>query len=137
MKVETHGYSGKISKPAQVYSNDPRDRVIDITVEATIMQLLNITPPSVFLEAQKGQTVTASVVIRSETDKPLQLVPAGFDLQDKITYSVEEVEKGKVYRVHFSNAPGATGIVTGHLSFRTGYPEKPVVTIRIRGKFRE
>lgn len=137
MKLNTQGYSGKVSKSTQVHSNDPKDRVLDITLEATIRQLLSVAPASIFLEGRKDRTVTGSVVIRAGTDEPLRLEPAGFDLQDKIEYTVEEVEPGKVYRVHLSSLPGLSGIVTGTLSFRTGYPERPIVTIRIRCRFRE
>ncbi len=135
MKVETQGYSGKVVKSAQVYSNDPSDRVVNISLEGTVRQWISVTPPSIFIEGQKGQVAKGTVLIRGG-EKPLRLQQVSYDLQDRIIYTVEEVEPGKVYRLHFSSVPELSGIVTGTLILRTGYPEKPEVTIRIRGKFR-
>jgi hypothetical protein len=136
LKVETHGYSGRIAKAAQVYSNDPGEKVVNIALEATIQQLLSLTPSTIFLAGQSGQTAVGFVMIRAETDRPLHLQPVRFDLQDKVNYSLEEVEPGRLYRVQFSSVPGLSGIVAGNLSLKTNYPEKPEVTIRIRGKFK-
>lgn len=136
MKVETHGYSGKVSKSAQVYSNDPNERVTDISLEGTVHQVISVMPSSIFLEGQKGKTAMGNVLIRG-ADKPLQLQQVSFDLQDRINYTIEEVEPGRVYRIHFTSTPNLSGIVTGTLVLKTGYPEKPEVVIRIRGRFRQ
>jgi hypothetical protein len=135
LKVETRDYSGKVFKSAHVHTNDPQARVIEISIEGTIHPVISVTPTSILLEGQKGQATTGTVLIRGR-DKPLRLEQVSFDLQDKINYTVEEVKPGKEYRLHFSNAPDLSGIVTGTLVLRTGYPEKPQVIIRIRGKFR-
>jgi hypothetical protein len=89
----------------------------------------------VYLRGQAGQTTTRSIKIRAELDKPLKLEPTHFDLSSKVIFRMEEVEKGKTFLIHFTNIPGSEGIYHGHLKLRTNYPEKPEISIRVRGKF--
>jgi hypothetical protein len=89
----------------------------------------------VYLRGHAGQTTTRSVKIRAELDKPLKLEPAHFNLSSKVIFRMEEVEMGKSFLIHFTNIPDSGGIYHGHLKLRTNYPEKPEISIRIRGKF--
>jgi hypothetical protein len=87
------------------------------------------------LEGKAGEVVNRTAEIRAEKDSPLRLDPFHFDLGEKVTYSLEEVEPGKLYRAHFSNVPGLSGISYGQLRLKTNYPEKPEIRIRIRYNF--
>jgi len=60
-----------------------------------------------------------------------------FDLEGKVKYRLEEIEKGRRFKIHLTNIPGPKPVFSGFLSLKTNYPEKPVVTIKIRGRFRE
>ncbi|MBN1103361.1 MAG: hypothetical protein JXL84_08120, partial [Deltaproteobacteria bacterium] len=77
------------------------------------------------------------VEIRAEKSKALRLEPSFFDLEGKVAYTLEEVQPGKCYRAHFTSQPGRPGIYYGFLKLKTNYPERPEVSIRIRGKFRK
>jgi len=48
-----------------------------------------------------------------------------------VTYRIEEVEPGRIFRVHFTSIPGPSGNYRGILKLKTNYPEKPEITIRI------
>lgn len=135
MKIDTRGYTGRIHKSATVHTNDPKSKSRLISLEASIRPLISISPAVIFLEGQPGQVVKGSAEIRGEMDRELHLEPVQFDLKDKVVYTLEEVEPGKVYRVHFSNVPDLAGIAFGQLRLRTNYPEKPEVSIRIRCRF--
>lgn len=137
MRVEAQGYTGKVSKSATVYTNEPQGNSHTITLEAFIRPLISIMPESLFLEGQTGQVVKGSVQIRAEAEKELHLEPVQFDLESKVVYSIEEVKPGKLFMLHFSNVPGLTGMIHGTLRLKTNYPEKPEVNVRIRCRFRE
>jgi hypothetical protein len=137
LTVDTRGYTGKVTKSAKIYINNPRDKFHYISVEAFIRPAIVVSPENVQLYGKPGEVVEKIVEIRAEKKKALRLEPIAFDLEQKVTYTVEEVARGKHYRVHFKNRPGPPEIFVGFLKLKTNYPEKPEVTIRIRGKFRD
>ncbi len=137
MKVETQGFSGKVTKLAKVYTNDPKDKLQNISIQAMIRPLIEVTPPAIVLKGQAGQVVEQTVEIRSNSEKPLQLEPLFFDLENKVAYSLEEIQPGILYRVRLSNVPGLSGIVHGTLTLKTNYPERPELYIRVGCKFPE
>lgn len=136
MIVDTTGYRGKVTKTAKIYINNPRDRFHYISVEALIRQAITVSPESVNLDGKAGEVVERVVEIRAEKKRGLRLEPLAFDLERKIAYRMEEVQRGKLYRVYFANRPGPAEFYRGVLKLKTNYPEKPEITIRIRGRFR-
>ena len=90
---------------------------------------------AVRLVGKAGQEVTAMVEMRALLDKPLKIEVESFDLKGKVTYEMEEVEEGKVYRVHLKNVPGPAETYRGQLKLKTNYSEKPELIIMVRGRF--
>ena len=134
--MDTKGYWGKIRKTAKVYTNERSDKYHYISIEAFIKTTISVSPEAVHLEGPAGQPVQTTVEIRAERKEPLRLQVAHFDLHEKVAYTIEEVQKGKVYRVHFSNLSKAAEMYHGFLNLGTNYSEKPEISIRIRGKFK-
>ncbi len=137
MRVDTQNYQGKITKTAKVYSNDPGHQLELLTITAFVKVPIYLSTRYVYLVGQAGQTTTRTIKIRGELVKPLKLEPAQFDLSSKVIYRMEEVEVGKTFLLHFTNIPGSAETYYGELKLKTNYPEKPEISIRIRGKFRE
>jgi hypothetical protein len=75
------------------------------------------------------------IEIRAGLDRPLTLTPSEFNLEEKLTYTVEEIEKGRKFRIRFTSIPGPPQTYQGFLNLETNYPEKPEINIRIRGHF--
>lgn len=75
------------------------------------------------------------VEIKAGLDKPLALTPEEFNLEGKLTYRIEEIEKGRRFKIHFTSIPGPSQRFNGFLNLKTNYPEKPIINIRIRGRF--
>jgi hypothetical protein len=134
--VNTKNYQGKITKSATVYSNDPAGQIEALRIKAFVRVPIYISTRYVYLQGQAGQTATRSVKIRAQLDKPLKLEPTRFDLSPKVLYRIEELELGKTFLIHFTNLPGSAETYHGFLKLRTNYPEKPEISIRVRGKFR-
>ena len=67
----------------------------------------------------------------------MKLTPIQFSLDDKVTYTIEEIEKDRKFRIRFKSIPGPPKTYTGFLKLKTNYPEKPEITVRIRGRFTE
>jgi len=106
-------------------------------VKALVIIPVSISPRYVKLYGKEGQRITRVVEISAGLDKPLTLTPDEFDLEGKLTYTMEEIEKGRRFQIHFTNIPGPPQSFHGSLSLKTNYPEKPLINIRIRGRFNE
>jgi len=135
--VDTRGFKGKVRKAAKVYTNNPSERFHYISIEAFVKTAISVQPEQVFLDGKAGEVVERVVDIKAEKKEALRIEPADFDLEKKVTYTVEEVQPGRHFRIRLSNRPGPAGISHGFLRLKTNYPEKPELSIRIRCKFRE
>jgi hypothetical protein len=135
LTVDTKGYRGNVSKSARILINNPRDKIHHVSVGAFVRQTITVSPENVLLAGKPGEIVVQTVEIRAGKNKNLTLGPLPFDLDHNISYTVETVKKGRLYRVHLTNRPGPAESYRGLLKLKTNYPERPELTIRIRGRF--
>lgn len=133
LTVRTEGYSGARQWGAGVFTNDPNFKEITLTVKATVKPLLTVSPTHVRFNSPPDQVATREVEIKAEIAKPLTLAPGQFTLGAQMTYRIEEIEKGKKFRVILQTIPGGSGRFHGFLKLQTGYPEKPEIRIWIMG----
>jgi len=131
LSVNTKGYQGEHRWDARVNTNDPVTDLFHLEVRAVINVPVHVSPRSVYLDAVEGRTVTRGIEIRAGLDRPLTLNPERFDLEGKVSYDIQEVEKGKLFRILFTNLPSAPGRYQGALHIRTNYPERPDVIVYI------
>lgn len=134
LKVHTKGYQGKIYKSAKVNTNDPKQNIIRLGIKAFVNVPIFISPGHVYLQAAEGQKASRKIEIRAGLDRPLTLQPEQFNLKEKVTYRIHEIEKGRKFSILFTTIPGPPGNYSGFLKLRTNYPEETVVTIQIRGR---
>jgi hypothetical protein len=134
--IDTKGYQGNMQKTAMVYTNDPIQDSVRLTVNASVKVPIALSPRYVIFRGQENIETTTSIEITAGLDTPLELEPAESNLGDKLRYKIEEVESGRRYRVHFTNLPGASGSFSGFLNLRTNYEEMPVVNIRVNASIR-
>lgn len=133
LTVRTEGYSGAKQWGAGVFTNDTNFKEITLTVKAFVKPLLTVTPSHVKFDSSPDDIATREVEIKAETEKALTLVPGQFTLGEQLTYRLEEIEKGKKFKVIFQTIPGGSGGFNGFLKLQTGYPEKPEIKIWIMG----
>jgi hypothetical protein len=136
LQIKTANYQGKISRGAKVYSNDPSGKTETISIGVFVRVSIRVSPRSVNLLGAVGDSITKTVSIRAGLEKPLFIEPVAFDLDNKVKYKLEPVQDGKSYRLVFTSIPGAAKTYQGFLKLKTNYSEKPVITIPIRGKFK-
>ena len=133
LKIKTEGYQGTIRKSARVYTNDPAMGTVRLNISAFVKTPIHLSPRYVHLYAKDEKSVTKVVEVRAELDKPLKLTPDKFNLAEKVTYAIEEIEEGRKFQIRFTSIPGLEQAYRGFLTLKTNYPEKPEVTLRIRG----
>ena len=137
LKIDTKDSQGEIHKSAKVYTNDPGKKLEIISMKATVKVAVYLSTKYVYLRGPAGQKLTKTIKIRAERDKPLTLDPGHFDLEGKVAYTIETVEAGKKFSIHFASIPGPVETYRGSLTLKTNYPETPEITIRIRGDFKK
>ncbi len=109
--------------------------VVTLRVKAFVKVPIYVSPRYVRLYGKEGQSVTRVIEIRAGLEKPLTLEPGQFNLEGKVKYTIEEIEKGRRFKVRFTAIPSPSQTYRGFLKLKTNYPEKPEITIRIRGRF--
>jgi hypothetical protein len=89
-------------------------------------------PRQVRLYGKADQVITKMIEVSGDLHKPLELTPVQFNLDEKVLYTIEEIEKGKRFSIHFTTVPSPPQAYRGFLKLKTNYPEKPELTIWIR-----
>jgi hypothetical protein len=135
LKVHTRGYQGSIYKSARVNTNDREQNVVNLGIKAFIKVPVLISPRYVSFYGKPGQSITKVIEIKAGLNNPLTLSQDQFDLEGKVKYTLEEIEKGRRFKIHLTSIPGSTPTFSGALRLKTNYPEKPIITITITGRF--
>lgn len=133
--MRTKGYQGKIQKSARIVSNDPARKYEQLGIKGFVKVSIAVSSRYVYLYGKEGQEVSRVVDIQAKLDKPLKITPTAFNLTEKLTYTIEEAEKDRHFKIKFKSLPGTTGRVNGFLKLQTNYPQKPELTIWVRGRF--
>lgn len=122
-------------KPAKIPSRSPPSGIKQETGANAVKAPIYVSSRYIRLYGKEGTEITKTVEIRAELKKSLNLTITEFNLNDKLKYTIETVEKGRKYRIKFSTIPGENRNYNGILKLRTGYPEMPLITFVIHGRF--
>ena len=104
-------------------------------MEALVKTPIVISDRMVLLLGTTQEAITRTIDIKGELNKPLKLEPVDYTLDKKVKFNIEEVAKGKHYRVTFTSIPNVGNYYQGILRLKTSYTEKPELVIHVRGKF--
>jgi hypothetical protein len=110
----------------------PQDTFV---IEAFIKTPIVMSERMVFLQGTTQEAITKTVDIKGDLNKPLTLEPVDYTLDKKVRFTIEEVTRGKHYRVTFTSIPNVGNHYQGLLRLKTSYPEKPELVIYVRGRF--
>ena len=134
MRINTKGYQGEIRKRARIFTNDPRKKVEVVDIKAFVKAPIYLSPKFVYLRGPAGQKVSRTVSVRAGEERSLKLEEVGFNLGTRVTYTIEEVESGRFFRLRFTTIPGPPGNYRGVLRLKTNYPERPQIAIPIMAR---
>ncbi|MBN1846999.1 MAG: hypothetical protein JW932_00285 [Deltaproteobacteria bacterium] len=137
LTVDTRGYERNIYKTADVYTNDPKMPRFRLGVRAYIEVPISVSPSYVNLQGNADQEISRTIKITAGLEEPLIIEPDRFNLEDRVRYEIEEIEKGRTYLIRFTSIAGTSGTFMGFLNLKTNYQEKPLLNIRIRANLRQ
>lgn len=103
-------------------------------IKAFVKAPIYLSPRFVYLRGPAGQSLSRTVSLKAGEEKPLKLEEGSFDLGTKLTYTIEEVEAGRFFRIRFATIPGPPGNYRGVLRLKTNYPERPQIAIPIMAR---
>jgi hypothetical protein len=137
LKVNTEGLSGTINKEVTAYTNDPKNSIVTLTLKANIKLSIQINPKNLYFNNDEGNVITKSVIITANEERPLELEPTQFTIGERVTYKIEVMEQGRIFKVNFEYTPIEGDNLKGALILKTNYPEKPEITIPINVRFQK
>ena len=135
VKVDTKGFEGKQRWGIKVLTNDPKWKEAVLDIRANIKPILNLSAKSVQFTGKNDVPMTRDIEIAAGIDRTLIITPQLFTLPGKVTWSLQEIEKGKKFRIRLKSIPGGSEDYRGFLTLKTNFPEKPELTIWIIGRF--
>ena len=135
IEVRTQQYVGHIIKNARVYTNDPGSARAVVTTAAFVKAPIYVHPPYAGFYGSKTREPAVTVEVRAGLDRPLTLEPGPFSLEGKVAYAIEEIQEGRIFHVHFRDVAGRSEDYKGYLNLLTNYSERPVINVRIIGRF--
>jgi hypothetical protein len=106
-----------------------------VTTTAFVRAPVYVHPPYASFYGSETREPAVTVEIRAGLDRPLTLEPGPFNLEGKVAYAIEEVQEGRIFHVHFRDMTGGPEDYKGYLNLLTNYSERPVVNVRIIGRF--
>lgn len=131
IRINTKHYRGKRSWGASVYTNDPQHQKTYVRIKANVKAPIFASSYRVSLRALEGESITREIQIRGDLPEELAIEPLHFTLEGIANYTIEEVEKGRLFKILFYNVPGPPKSVRGRLDIKTNYPEKPLLSIQV------
>jgi len=134
LSVRIRGRQGKISRNARVYTNDPAKSIVRLGITAFVRPIIQLTTQKIYLIGKEDQSITKVVEVRAGLDIPLTLTAGQFNLSEKLTYTITEIEESRIFQIRFTSIPGPPQTYRGFLKVKTNYTEKPEITIWIKGR---
>ncbi len=89
LQVNTTGYQGKITKSAQVTTNDPRQRKSKIYLVINVRTYIIVEPGTkILLRGTVGEDIRRWYSIRATDDQPLEITKVQSNLRSAIDYKL-------------------------------------------------
>ncbi len=133
LKLNLKGYQGTIKKSATVFSNDPQNPRLMLTMQGTVKSVIELRPANAVSFRGLADQLKESVIdIIGTTGNTFNIVNVESNLEGKIGFQKETIEAGKHYRLKIVNR-AKQGNYNGYIKAYTDLQQKPEVIIRVSG----
>jgi len=121
-----------VQKSATVFSNDPQNPRLTLSIKGKIRPLVAMDPPGpVYFRGLASQLEERSIDIVTKS-QPFQITKLESNLTDKISYRMETVEAGKRYKLFIKNQ-ATEGQYNGSITLFTDMAQKPQISLHVAG----
>jgi hypothetical protein len=119
-----------------VFTNDPKNPQVTISLKGSIWVPVKVTPRYVSLKGMENEKIEQILSLRGEKKESLIAKLASVSIPDKVEVELEETEKGRTYQLKVKNKVKGEARYRGNVRLTTNYPEKPEVVIQISGEIK-
>ena len=133
LTVKTDGLGGPVHKSATVYSNDPANPMVTLTIKGTVKKLIDILPsPYINIRVSKGEPVEGTVTLVNNDRSPLQILEVKSS-NPEFTTHLKTLEKGQRYELQakMNNAKTASGRFNTQLTVTTNNKKQAQLSIPV------
>lgn len=132
LSIHLAGYRGKVSKSAVVYSNDPQNPRVSISVTAKVVPFVDIRPSDTVVFRGPAAVLKPHEVEVESSKTPMRILRVESDLEKEVGVKVETLVEGTRYRVVITNRV-EQGEYSGTIRLITDHPQKPQIAVTVRG----
>ena len=137
LQVNTTGLRGKITKSAQVTTNDPAKRQRKIYLTIDVRTYIIVEPGSkVLLRGTVGEDIRRVVRIRATDDQPLEITKVQSNLGSAIDYKLNRKEDSHQYELEVVSKATDRKTASGFITLHTNHPKKKVMKLSVHIRIR-
>ena len=125
---------GPLSEPVKVYTNNPKQKLVQIPVSGFVRPVIAVTPPVVdFGPIEVKEILRKTFNVRSFATEPIKVTSIQDDIEG-IDASFEPLQDGREYQVRLTLKPElAKGPFNGKLVITTDSPKVPRLEVEVKG----
>ena len=132
LQVNTGGFQGRVTKSAQVTTNDPRQRNSKIYLSFDVLTHIIVEPgPKIMLQGIVGDAIQSVVHIRSAEKQPFKITRIETNLQSVIDYELSPKDDSDSYTLKVVSKTTDEKTASGFLTLHTNHPQKKVVKLSV------
>jgi hypothetical protein len=130
-------YQGEIQKSIRIFSNDPKNSVLELTLKANIKRDIFVTPSSFvsFTDIRVGETSNQTLTLNNNSDMDV-IVNIGSISPANIRLNLKDgqiIKKKESYPLVITFSPSEVGVLKGKILLLTNNPDYPDVPIFLFG----
>jgi hypothetical protein len=138
VEIDSGRVRGDFRKKAIVWSNDLQRMSVALYLEGEVIPHISLDPGGYLsLRGAKGKVPGEHLDMINNHKNPMKIIGVDSDLRDHITWQLEEIKPGYVYRLEVEDISERAGSYMGRLHVRTDNPLKPELVIIINGHVSE
>lgn len=125
---------GALTEAVKVYTNHPKQKLVQIPVSGFVRPVMAVTPPVVDMgQVQSTSPVRFSLNVRNFATEPIKVTGISGDMQG-IDAKVESLQEGREYEVQITFKPEARkGPLNGKLFLTTDSLKMPRIEVEFKG----
>ena len=132
LQVNTGGFQGRVTKSAQVTTNDPRQRNSKIYLSFDVLTHIIVEPgPKIMLQGIAGDDIQSVVHIRSAEKQPFKITRIETNLQSVIDYELSPKDDSDSYTLKVVSKTTDEKTASGFLTLHTNHPQMKVVKLSV------
>ena len=132
LQVNTSGFQGKVTKSAQVTTNDPSQRNSRIYLSIDVRAHILVEPGSkIMLQGIVGDDIQRVIHIRSAENQPFEITRIDSNLRSVIDYQLSRKDDSSEYDLQVVSKASEEKTTSGFLTLYTNHPKKKIIKLSV------